>query len=283
MSSSDTESYYDSCDEVNDDIETENNISTIDLLGENYQDKHNYINFYIKNKKGIAIFIDNIRFFTNNNPLNRKHIDNIKDDLKKDNNLVGIFTTVQFMDDSIMLIDGHHRITAIRELLDKGIKIISPLDIHNYKCTSESSKDTMSLFERINNTKPFRTDIEIIKTQMYIMHTLNLKFPNLFSKSTKTTRANFPKLHEKTFMDTLYNTIKETKIYEDEVILKILLSFNDKYMNMSKEKFMKRMKTKKNIKKIESKYEQLKTGGCLLGCFSEEVIINRLLKFKQTK
>lgn len=280
MNSSDNESYYDSCEEAQDNIETEINISTVDLLGEHYQDKHHYINYYIKNKKESNKFIKNTRLFTNNNPLNRKHIDNIKDDLKKDNNLVGIFTTVQFMDDSIMLIDGHHRITAIRELLDEGIKIISPLDIHNYKCTSESSKDTMSLFEKVNNTKPFRTDVEIIKTNIHVIKTIDTKFPNLFSKAEK--RANFPKLHEKTFSDMLYNTIKETKIYEDEVILKIFLNFNDKYMNMSKEKFMKRMKTKKNIKKIESKYEQLKTGGCLLGCFSEEVIINRLLKFKQS-
>ena len=280
MNSSDTESYYDSCEEQHDDRETEINISTVDLLGENYQDKHNYINYCIKNKKGITKFIKNIRLFTNNNPLNRKHIDNIKDNLKKDNILVGIFTTAQFVDDTIVLIDGHHRITAIRELLDEGIKIISPLDIHNYKCTSESAKDTMSLFEKVNNTKPFHTDIEIIKTRMYIMHTLNLKFPNLFSKAEK--RANFPKLHEGTFMSILYDTIKETKIYEDEVILKIFLNFNDKYMNMTKEQFIKRMKKSKNLKKIEAKYEQLKTGGCLLGCFKEDVIINRLLKFKQS-
>ena len=39
MNSSDTESYYDSCEEQHDDRETEINISTVDLLGENYQDK----------------------------------------------------------------------------------------------------------------------------------------------------------------------------------------------------------------------------------------------------
>ncbi len=180
-----------------------------------------------------------------------------------------------------MLIDGHHRITALRELLDEGIKIFFPVDIHNYKCTSESSKDTLLLFEKVNNTKPFRTDVEIIKTNIHVIKTIDTKFPNLFSRAEK--RANFPKLHEKTFSDMLYNTIKETKIYEDEVILKIFLNFNDKYMNMTKEQFMKCMKKSKNLKKIEAKYEQLKIGGCLLGCFKEDIIISRLLKFKQSR
>ena len=139
--------------------------------------------------------------------------------------------------------------------------------------------DTMSLFEKVNNTKPFKTDVEIIKTSIHVIKTIDTKFPNLFSRAEK--RANFPKLHEKTFSDMLYNTIKETKIYEDEVILKIILNFNDKYMNMTKEQFMKRMKKSKNLKKIEAKYEQLKIGGCLLGCFKEDVIINKLFKFKK--
>ncbi len=51
MNSSDNESYYDSCEETQDNIETEINISTVDLLGEHYQDKHSYINYYIKKKK----------------------------------------------------------------------------------------------------------------------------------------------------------------------------------------------------------------------------------------
>ena len=275
MSSSDTESYYDSCEEEY--IEQDIKISTIELLENSYIDKHTYDNHYIKEHKKINLFIKNIRLFINNNPLDRKHVENIKDNLRKDNNLVGIFTTVQFANDTIMLIDGHHRITALRELQSEGNKIISPLDIHNYKCISETSEDTMLLFEKVNNTKPFRTDVEIIKTVMHVIQKISDKFPKLFSKAKK--RANFPKLHEKTFSDLLYLKMKKINMYDDVLILKILLSFNNKNINMSKEKFLKDIKQSKNYEKIKDRYEKFKSEGGLFGCFKESIIIDELENF----
>ena len=284
--SSDSESNYASCEE--DEIDTADinpayieETSIKSLLGKNIIEKYNYNNYYIKKKKKIIKFVENIGLFTNNNPLSRKHIENIKENLKKEAKLVGIFTTVQFTDDCIMLIDGHHRITAIRELLKEGSDICFPLDIHNYKCMNATSDDTIKLFEQVNSTKPFKTDIEITKTCVHTIQTIDDRFPKLFSLAEK--RANFPKLHKKTFNDKLYFKMKDIKLYDDELILKILLNFNDKYVEMSKEHFitfMHKTKNTKNIARIESKYEKFKREKCFLGCFSEEDIIDELSKFK---
>ena len=249
------------------------NPSNISILGDKKNEKSGYDNYYIDNFKNTKNFISKIQEYDYNSPTNNEHIKSIERQLKKDPMLSGVFTTISDKNNNLMLIDGHHRIQALKNLIKKDYKLNVPLDIHNYKCNDFDDDDVIKLFEKINNTKPFRTSSDIVKSSQYIINKIKSKIPKLFSYSEK--RANFPRIHTKTFNDELQNYLKKSKKYNEDIIISNILNINDKLSKYTCDEFIISIDKIKSYKssKIKSKYETIKKLNCFIGCIKIENLI----------
>jgi hypothetical protein len=114
-------------------------------------------------------FITNVLPFSYNIKLDAGHIDEIRDAVEKFPYIGQDFTVAQYSDitcDSpAQLIDGHHRQQAILQLYQKYPNI--PLDIkigvRVHKTDNPKCPKSMELFEALNNCKPVKVDVDIIR------------------------------------------------------------------------------------------------------------------------
>ena len=216
---------YDSCEEFNS--------STIDLINEN---KIHLINrgeykLYICN--GLKKVCNNIELFSNNNPINFQHVENLKKSFLNNKNisLDSIFVVVKFIDNCIILIDGHHRIKAFNELYNSNkINKDFEYEIHLYELDIEYNQyddKVLNLFYQVNNTKPYKTIYDIISVSVYIFKKLKKRYPKLFTRGK--TRANFPHIREIQFNEKLIQILYKLDRIERDIILENIYKKNREY------------------------------------------------------
>ena len=215
----------------------EDNPSNINILGTNVIKRKYYSNYYIEDFEKIKKFIINIEEYNYNSPTNEEHIKTIENVIRKTHKLYGIITTITNKHNHLILIDGHHRILALKNLIRNGYQLKISLDIHNYNCDQFTDDCVMKLFESLNNTKPFRTNIDFVKSSEYIITKIKKNIPKLFSESK--TRANFPRLHLKSFNNSLQKYLEKNKEYNEEIIILKLLGLNKRFKKMKFKEFIK--------------------------------------------
>ena len=199
-------SYYESADE---DEYMNSTIEIFDRADEEIVCKNKSVYFFSNPRE----FVLNICPWTYNNTLTRKHIDKIKEGLKKDPILTGVFSTVLLDDGSLILIDGHHRHAALKELYQENFNEDIEIEVHCYKSDLKDSEKTINLFRKLNNIKPFPDDYErrIVRDKT-LLATVNIisKLKSRYNIAIREncSRANFPYLHGGTLNSLLQNKLE---------------------------------------------------------------------------
>lgn len=271
MSSSEDETEYQ---------DSHTGVSNIDLLGSEFIKRDRYNNYYLNTLSDCKNFIENIEEFDFNSTINKKHILDLKESLKTDNHLTGVLTTVLLNNGNLILIDGHHRINAIKLLYKEDVNLSIGLDIHNYCFKDLNDPGLLKLFEKLNNTKPYKTNIDIVKSSKYIIDSIDEKYPKLFSDAKK--RANFPRLHKREFNDKLQIKLKELLgSYNESIIIKKMKKLHLKLKSFSQFELINfiwdKYKDKSYCDKIVEKYSFIQTNKCYLGCYKIDDLINDII------
>lgn len=178
-------------------------------------------------------FITSIKPWTFNQPLKRKHIQKIKMELEKEPFLMGVFTVIQLKNDRLFLLDGHHRAQALCELYDNGFEHKIGIEVHCYQGDYINSKSTSSLFQKINNTKPFRMGPLVTDIVIRIINYLEVNFPKAIKNGR--TRSQCPYIHKKSLNDCLYQTLNEMDSIDYNRIIRKVQDTNRKYRSKAKE------------------------------------------------
>lgn len=263
MSKFDIDEEFHSCDE---DEYIDSKLEKLDDIAEAKFKNITYTSYFIKNGRD---FIKLIRPWTFNNPLNDEHIEKIFQQLKKEPFLTGVFTVLCLEDKSLVLIDGHHRYHALMQLYQEGFDDTIFLEVHCYQSDRIESDRTISLFSKLNNTKPFQPDLPIIIMTINIIKKLKDLFPNVI-KSGKT-RANFPNILEEELNDLLQNKLKKIKLPLENRIIKKIINLNNEYKNIAKSIISSNKKRNWEKSKI-----RLERTGCYLGIVPINEWINKL-------
>jgi hypothetical protein len=257
-------SEYDSCDGEDEEV------STIDLIDENkihFIDRKDYKLIILKNLRN---FVCNIEPFSNNNPINELHVSTLKKCFEKQQNksLDNIFIVIKFIDNRIILIDGHHRVTAYKELYEKNrLDKDFEFEIHLYELGIEyepTHKDVLDIFYKVNNTKPYKTVYEITETSIRLFNTLKKKYPKLFTKGKK--RANFPHINEKLFKEKFIKNLYELDRIDENIILETIYKKNDDYKKNAKS-ILQRIKRNN----YENDLNKINEFGIYLGIYRQNV------------
>ena len=223
---------YDDEDEKYDTI-PEDEKSKMDLVNKNrlhYIDRDTYKLYILKN---LEEFSNDIELFTNNNPINYQHVENLKKSFlnNKNTSLDSIFVVVKFIDNRIILIDGHHRIKAFNELYNsKNLKKDFEYEIHLYELDIEYdsfNKKVLNLFYQVNNTKPYTAVYNIISVSTSIYKTLKKIYPKLFTQGK--IRANFPHIRENQFNEKLIEKLYQLDRIDEHSILENIYKKNEEY------------------------------------------------------
>ena len=250
--------------------DSDEELSTIDLIDENkihYIDRTNYKLIISKNLRN---FVCNIETFSNNNPINDNHVANLKKSFEKQKNksLDNMFVVVKFIDNHIILIDGHHRVTAYKELYKENrLKKDFEFEIHLYELGIEyepTHKDVLDIFYKVNNTKPYKTIYEITETSIRLFNTLKKTYPKLFTKGKK--RANFPHINEKLFKEKFMK-----KLYELDRIDETLIIDNINKKNLEYKKQAKSILKKINPHNYEHDLNKINSFNIYLGIYRQNI------------
>jgi hypothetical protein len=134
--------------------------------------------------------IINIKLYNYNNDLNKEHFKQMINKYRQNKEINGIFTTVINNKGKIGLLDGHHRLRALKKAYKLKNNIKPIICVHNYIIDDENSIKTRELFNNINRVKPFNNDAELLRHAHFITNRLRTTFKGRFKENS--TRANKP-------------------------------------------------------------------------------------------
>lgn len=177
--------------------------------------------FYLLNNiENVKFFISNIKNFDFNYNLNKDHIDNIIRQVKNENEIyfTNPIALVEYDDyetnehkNILEMIDGHHRIQSIQKLLiQEKLNIPVEIWIQIYKSGKPSSPDTINLFKKYNNTKPFPINRDLADFKFNLIEKINQTFKNKNGEVFELIRdSNRPRIRRDEFCKILENHIQK--------------------------------------------------------------------------
>lgn len=238
-------------------------------------DSHiNHQNIKIISVSDCKELIEYIHEYSFNSPLNRSHIGNLKNDISKNNIIPMTLSLIHEKNDTLVLLDGHHRKSAIKELYDEGFNKNIPLIIHLYDIDSRNSDEAFELFRKLNNIKPFKTKIDMVKICSEIIQDLSGYYPNLFKEANREKGINRPHIHKNKFNDHLHKLLLENEdeysIDKNQIVRKII-EYNNSLKSVSAHK-------KKKYKITDKMYEKLLKIDCFLSIVNYEEWLSDMIR-----
>jgi hypothetical protein len=249
------------------DTYSESNINLF-LQADNKTETQKFTIYYFKKGKE---FLQKIQPWTYNNPLDPDHIQSIKKEILTNQELTGIFTVIQLENQDLVLIDGHHRLGAMLDIYEEHPDLDLDLEIvvHNYVTDDIESQKTKKLFQKINNTKPFRCEFPIIALVIELIERVSSHYPGLIKNGR--TRSNFPFVNKRLLNEALQTRLLQLdNICVENLFCQIRL-LNNYYREKSYEEYQKTKR--KNWSRDSEKLVEI---GCYLGLVKLETWVNRL-------
>lgn len=218
-------------------------------------------------------FIENISTWTYNNPLNIKHVQEIKKQLKANPFLTGVFSMVKLNNGYVYLIDGHHRHQALLELYEEGfIHHNIHIEVHCYESDTITSSKTMSLFAKLNHTKPFKVEVPINILALRIINFMEQTFSGVV-KDLK--RRSYPYIRKKELNDALQDRISETENFNYDMIVRNISRENGEYQSKAREIF-RNSSTSQTWENVKKKVQET---GCYLALGEVKKWVEQTIKF----
>ena len=226
-------------------------------------------------------FIKNVLPYSYNINLDINHINKICESIEHFPYIGQDFSMTQYSslscESPAQLIDGHHRQQAILRIYekypDKVLKIKIGVRVH--KTDSPNCAKTFELFEALNNCKPIRVDIDIIKDiVLKIIVKLRCTFKKSFSDSENPNLSNISvgKLSKVLYDQIAKLSDVKNKIYDPDIITNNIISYNKTLSTYTLSQLIDEFNIKSKLDSIERKYYDAKTKGCYLRFISYEKI-----------
>jgi hypothetical protein len=245
------------------------------VIEDNYKEDVKDNNDYkIIKVSSIKEFI-NTEHFEHNNTLNKEHVQDLKQKIKQSKSgvLKGTFSIIKFKDNTIILMDGHHRLLALEELyegeeFDKDFEFfveVNTLDIEH----SQTDDKVLEVFRRLNNTKPFNNNMSKTVNNRNIMVRVEKKWKHLFSKTKEKKRNKFPYLNKEGFSQALRKMLDDIENVDEESIFNKIVEHNRK-LRSEPLVYLKKLYPKISIEEHKKKETQLKKNKCYLGMLSSD-------------
>ena len=275
------------------------------LGGNNPTENDDYCESYkLNNIKIIKIFVEKIKYYALNSPMNDEHIRYFRDTIKREKTiyLLDRISLVQYNNyetneahNLLELINGHHRIEGLRNFF----KHIDDLELDNYNIcirldiyyvSNPESKETRLLFRNFNNVRPQKTNW-CVKDMIHLLITkLNDNF-NLdkfvFIKDSDK-RVHKPSIYKKEFsiilekhlemqQKTINKEIDDTMIDIEKIITKFI-TLNDSIKFESIEWFNSKEQTELIDSPIKiNAYQKAKNAKCFLGLIKLEELVKQCI------
>ena len=253
--------------------------------------------YLINNLEQVKFLIENIKYYDYNYNLNNDHIQNIIRQIKNDNEIYFTnplalveYTNYETIDQKNILemIDGHHRIESLKQILTDMPHIKVEIWIQIYKNMTYNDTKTINLFRKYNNTKPFPVNRDLVEFKFNLVEKINKKFKNSKNEFFELIRdSNKPRIRKDEFAKAVENHIQkqyelshrdladvdiDTLVqrfvnYNNTVMTKPLSWFNDKKADHYSGTYIK----PKILEKNKEKYK------CLLGYIKLEYLISQCI------
>lgn len=179
----------------------------------------------------VSVFVTTIPSYNYNQELNRDHVRALAKCIMETREIIGAFITCEFEDGTIILLDAHHRLEALKiVLIEKGTGFLNliPLVIHNYKSDHKDSPQTLALFHKINTVKPYTLVKTVDQDCLYIITQLKARYPEFKEglRDTGKTRTVFPYVLESDFKRDLETRLKALVTYNRDNVIEQIVKYN---------------------------------------------------------
>lgn len=192
-------------------------------------------------------FVNNIEIWVGQRSLNDEHIRNLAREFSVNGNVMGTIKLVRSTDGSIRLLDGQHRVEALKQILNYEPNFDCNLLLELYETDRLESPKTHRLFENANNVLNVQPEDRSNKNALSIIDRLSKQFEGML----KDGKCNRPFVNKKILIEKLKKAFKQIDIEQDFMFEKILEANNE----------LKEME----IDLAESNKQKCKKTGCYLG------------------
>jgi len=144
--------------------------------------------YLITGYRNVKNFVSKIKSFAMNYQTNDEHIKHITRQIRNEDeiyftNPIALVEYVNYevedIHSLIEIIDGHHRIESLKNILQSNRNISIEIWIQIYKVTKPDDPETIILFKKYNNVKPFPCIKSIIDVKILLVDKINNIFINV--------------------------------------------------------------------------------------------------------
>lgn len=202
------------------DIDSEE--ENVDFLGTLLFENQN-VKFYLTQAK---IFANKIEIWAGQRPLNLEHIKSLARQFTQQEHAMGTLKVVRSSDGRVRLLDGQHRIYAIKEILKIQPNFDCDLFIELYETDRLESSITLRLFEKANNVLNVKPEDMPHQSALSIVDKLSTRFNIIFKDIEERDRCNRPYINKRKLFEKLKRAFQQHDIDED-CLYKQILEYNE--------------------------------------------------------
>jgi hypothetical protein len=211
----------------------------------------------------------NIHEYPHNNKTNKRHVNDLKKAYKKGEYVYGNFV-VGIDDNNIpWLLEGHHRIKAIKEIKDK---INADAIIYVHKIDNIDSNDTTELYNKINHIKPLRNNAHIKKLATKFVRQFDEKFESILKNKNKDDKVNRPYINKNELSDTITKYIEQKGGLNID-IKKMIENISEKNEKLCNYEYKELISHKKWNKVTETTFNKMDKKECFLSLYSIDELL----------
>ena len=238
--------------------ETENDVFLGNLLYENAN-----VKFYVTQADK---FVKNIEIWAGQRPLNIEHIKCLARQFTKQEHVIGTFKVVRCSEGKVRLLDGQHRIVAIKEILKIQPTFNCDIFIELYETDRLESNKTLSLFQKANNVLNVKPEDMPNKSALSIVDKLSSRFKLIFKDVEEGKKCIRPCIDKRKLFEKLKRAFQEHDINEDCLYERIL-----EYNEINKRTRLDTVDLSKFT------IDKCKTSGCYLGFDKDCIWLDEIL------
>jgi hypothetical protein len=247
--------------------------------------------YYISNNQ-IKKFV-NIKKYGMNLKIDENHVERLKIDIKETTipQIFGHIAVIEYTnyetndpEDLIEVIDGHHRISALKQIFDNNCKFEISMWVCLHTSDNPESIKTKEIFKKYNVVKPFKIDFNKLEISDKIIKGLNNRFNktgNKFELIKDADRVAKPSIKQHTFNQYIQSRLDyliETKNIcsndiNIDVIINNFIKKNKEFVAKDIDWFNKDKKYGSKSKITDNMYTKAVSNHCYIGLVDLEILI----------
>ena len=107
----------------------------------------------IDSKHSARLVVNNLENWTHNRPLDSSRVDTLATKILTSNRILGTISLAIDSSDRIRILDGQHRVEAVKKLIATDAHIDFEFHMTAYRVSRLDSQETLDLFYNLNDSK----------------------------------------------------------------------------------------------------------------------------------